>query len=345
MPSKLYQFGFHQLEINGGKRLRDIMDEHGVVVVTNVISPAEVEAAKNGMTKWITEKTGCSIDSPELYSKAAKATFVHRIVKHYGAGQAQFMWDLRTHPNIIRIFQMINSTHDLRCGFDGFCVMPPPEHLGPRHKAYDDNSKGWLHRDQSLVDMPRDGVIATERSTIQGLVNLIDASSEDGTFLCMPGTHTLTERIRERCDLTPTEMKPQWIKIPDEELTRLEAEGYRKFRVPLPAGSMVLWDSRTIHSNCYPIRGRSDAKWRMCAYICMFPERPVKKEPANRIKLFLQRATTDHRGLKNNGARSRWDTGDTYMTPPPKMTPVGWKLIHGLPIPVPGAIEGEHYVV
>lgn len=350
MPGKLLQFDFSQIALDGGYRLREVIANEGVAIVTNVLTPSDIESAKSGMVDWIKERVpNFSIDDPSTFAAAARSTFIHRIVKHYGVGQAQFMVDLRSNPRVLQMFSAIHNipVDQLRCGFDGCCFMPPPEHLSSRHRAFDDNSKGWLHRDQSLVDARSEQLVADQSDTIQGLVNLIDATRDDGTFTCIPGTQIFTEQLRERWEargITKAKMRAQWLKMSDEDLNWItDTMGYHVYRVPLPAGSMVFWDSRTIHSNCYPKRSRSVPRWRMCAYICMFPE-TRNKEPARRVKLFLERATTDHRGFKNNGDKPRFCHDEVVMTSPPKMTPEAWQLIHGSPVPVEGAIQGVHYI-
>jgi len=62
----------------------------------------------------------------------------------------------------------------------------------------------------------------------------------------------------------------------------------------VPAGSLVLWDSRTFHQNQY---GKANSEERMVQYVCYLPrDNPkytenVKKK---REKYFNERRTTSH---------------------------------------------------
>ncbi len=67
---------------------------------------------------------------------------IHGIIKSYGIGQADFMWDIRTHPNVVNVFQQIWNTKDLLVSFDGAGHYP----ADGKNRAPPTN---WAHRDQA----------------------------------------------------------------------------------------------------------------------------------------------------------------------------------------------------
>lgn len=355
----VYALNFDQVTEDGGKALRQLLADYGVAVVNGVISRQEAEATSDAMDEWI-KGAHPTFDpsNPATWNLAAKMTYVHRIAKFYSVGQAQFMWDMRTHPRVQKLYSLIweRPVSELRTGYDGCCIMPPPEQLGPRTKSFDHHDKGWIHRDQALNDDKKNGIVANKLDVIQGLVNIVDATADDGTFICVPGTHTWTDMLKEwwrarkvgnklpvqgTMKTEAAAWRPHWCRIEAEDLATAASHEFNRVRVPIDAGSMIFWDSRTWHSNCYPKQGRPNPVWRKAVYVCQFPREKYSDE--NRRKLFIDRATTDHRGLKSNG-KHRFEK-DQYETPPPVMCPAGWSLIDGSAGPFEGAQPGVHYVV
>ena len=61
----------------------------------------------------------------------------------------------------------------------------------------------------------------------------------------------------------------------------------------IPAGSLVLWDSRTFHQNQYGLPGEE----RIVQYVCYLPKSHAKNNDAmkkKRIKYFNEKRTTSH---------------------------------------------------
>ena len=62
----------------------------------------------------------------------------------------------------------------------------------------------------------------------------------------------------------------------------------------VPAGSLVIWDSRCFHQNQY---GKPGTEERMVQYVCYFPKNHQNNTPAikkKRRKYFEDRRTTSH---------------------------------------------------
>ena len=62
----------------------------------------------------------------------------------------------------------------------------------------------------------------------------------------------------------------------------------------VPAGSLVLWDSRTFHQNQF---GFPSEEERIVQYVCYLPKNHVKNTISNqskRLKYFNERRTTTH---------------------------------------------------
>ena len=62
----------------------------------------------------------------------------------------------------------------------------------------------------------------------------------------------------------------------------------------IPAGALVLWDSRTFHQNQY---GKPNSEERMVQYVCYLPKSHIKnteKIRKKRLKYYNDRRTTSH---------------------------------------------------
>jgi hypothetical protein len=65
--------------------------------------------------------------------------------------------------------------------------------------------------------------------------------------------------------------------------------------IECPRGSMVLWDSRTIHSGRQPLKGRKEPNFRNIAYICMTPRKFADEKVLERKReVFEQLRVTTH---------------------------------------------------
>ena len=67
--------------------------------------------------------------------------------------------------------------------------------------------------------------------------------------------------------------KDDWFKLETEEQSnfyRVE-KGCELHYIKCPAGSLVLWDSRTIHCGKEPDSNRTKSNYRCCVYLCYTP--------------------------------------------------------------------------
>ena len=98
--------------------------------------------------------------------------------------------------------------------------------------------------------------------------------------------------------------KSNWHLI-DHDVLATMRESKRILKVP--AGSLVIWDSRSFHQNQY---GEPESEKRMVQYVCYFPKNHKNNTPAiqkKRRKYFEERRTTSHwpAPIKVNGKQGR----------------------------------------
>lgn len=259
-----------------------------------VLTEAEAEKKFEQMWAWILERfPGVKRGDPETYGYDTWPDNIKGILKSYGAGQAEFMWEARTHPNVLDLFSRIYGTRDLLSSFDGFGLYPKgfviP--LGKR----------WGHRDQN----PKDNTFRC----YQGVLTVTDPAPNAGGLVLWP--ETLHTDFSKEYDVS--KVTGNWFSIP----TDFQLGTGKLIRVP--KGTIVLWDSRIAHQNTPGL----DVEFpdRAVLYISMQPKRSVTKHHLEkRQKYYETGRTTSHWSSK--GMRVNPDTvmfRSKYKTDPKKV--------------------------
>ena len=120
--------------------------------------------------------------------------------------------------------------------------------------------------------------------------------------------------------------------LPDSDFFQLEPEhiawylshGCVQRNIVCPAGSMVFWDSRTIHAGRGPTKGRAVPKNRYVVYVCMTPTKLLTPSMALKKQNACKRLrTTNHCPHKPKLVSSVPRTyGNALPTIPPIKKPI-----------------------
>jgi len=273
-----------------GMSTQESLKQFGVAVVPNVLDPETVQTYKDALFASFEHLTS-EWDTPfmrngtyeQLRTPARKMFPAHGQLFQYppSLGQCQAVWDVRQDPRVVKVFADIHGvpSTELLTSFDGVSMLPPPEEtgIGWQHG-------GWLHADTSYHK---------PRPCVQGFVNFIDVHEDDATLTVLLGSH------KHFADV------PKSMDVPDKTFIMLKTvpglrewydeRGCEQVRVQAPAGSMVLWDAKTIHSGCNPIKGRPTPSWRLVVYTCMMPRSTSSpKDIKRRIGMFERGRMSNH---------------------------------------------------
>jgi len=251
MTQRIYNF----------QTIKQKLKENGYVVIKDVLSPQEVEEAKQLFYEWK--------DSVEDMDKIHSKIDPHGIFKHHEAGHQEFSWKIRTNLNVINIFKNVWETDELSVSFDGSCHIP-------KNCKKKDNI--WTHTDQAAN--------SKGLKCYQGFVAL--TSNEERTLRVYKGSHKLHEQYFKERKITGTK---NWNLI-DKDYLQTINERHRKLTVP--AGALVLWDSRVFHQNQY---GKPNSEERIVQYVCYLPkqnEKNTETQKKKKLKYFEERRTTSH---------------------------------------------------
>jgi ectoine hydroxylase-related dioxygenase (phytanoyl-CoA dioxygenase family) len=265
------------------------LDLDGYCVIDNVISKQKCRTYVNDMWNWLKEinPTINKDDSTTWLNNNFPVTF-KGIIKQYYIGHANFMWNARLEPKVIKIFEEIWNTTNLLTSFDGANMMIPSNVKKYRHKniVLNDGTEligTWYHTDQSQK--------LKQKVCIQGLLNFVKTTKDDGCLVVLKGSHKYHTELFEHFGITN---KSDWFKCSVEHLEwLLSHDDVSEVVVDAKEGSMVLWDSRVFHCNKPPTSINST--FRMCAYLCMTPKSfATKAEIKKKQKAYNEKRTTNH---------------------------------------------------
>lgn len=295
--------------------------ERGVQVVPNILTEAECEEAKLGIHSWF-EKIGVRRDVPGDWSDDNLPQHNHYIYQYAPVPYIQAVMDVRQHPKVHDVFRRLWETDNLWSSLDAICVRPPYEWLGQAAPV----PKTWFHFDQ--------GKKRLGLQCLQGFVTLEHMNEDDATLLVLEKTHQHHADFLKHFDADFG--NSDWVKLkPHHETWLRQQVGVQERRVVAPKGSMVLWDSRTVHCSSVPLPARREPHWRYVIYTCQMPaEGATAAQRTKRQKAFLERRTTNHYPIDGTlfpkpSAFPAWRKG-RWLLPsleyPVQLTPLGRKL-------------------
>ena len=285
MTEERYQFEKYIATVDN---VREIVNEFGVAIIPGLLDNNECDNMVSGMWDTLehwTQNWEIQIrrDNPESWRGIRDLFPKHSmLIQQYGLGQAQFIWNLRENPKSIEIFAKIWNCkkEDLLVSFDGASFHMPPEvtKIGwLRNK--------WYHTDQSYT--------RNDFECIQSWVTGFDVNEGDATLGFYEKSHLYHKDFAKRFNMTD---KDNWFKLENEEQIEFYKEkGCVERAIKCPRGSMVFWDSRTIHCGLEAVRGRAQQNFRCVAYLCYMPRRiATESELKKKIKAFEEMRMTSH---------------------------------------------------
>lgn len=268
--------------------LRDL-ENQGYCVIPQVLSNSEAEILYHRVWHEFIEQAWpkCRMDDRSNWKEEFPIHDKYGIFKG-PAGQIQVMWDLRQDSRIVDIFAKVWNTNDLVVSMDGLSIMCPPE---IREGGFDP----WPHVDQSipkeqnndnspLLGFVSESPLKTSPFTIQGQFLFEDSFDGDGGFYCIPKSHLRFDEFAPKLKVEANteswsynnKFLMDFFKCVKDEL----GNDYSMKHVTASRGSLILWDSRTVHWNQYPSKNRAYSpcpRVRMVGYLLYLPKSRLTK--------------------------------------------------------------------
>ncbi|KAG9571351.1 hypothetical protein KCU71_g243, partial [Aureobasidium melanogenum] len=261
------------IHLVGTNDWQEDLAKNGYAVVKGAVPKERAEDYANRMHQYL-EDFGLGYDRndrstwksehlPEINNKG--------MCLDYAVTHEDFVWEIRSEPGVLNVFETVLNTEDLIVSFDavnfglaGRTDLPP--------------NKPWPHQDQ---DPTKSGF-----RCLQGLVNLLPNGPNDGGLIVCSGAHLLSEKFHKEMAWETEQGKnipawnPEWYGFTNEGMKWLEKEGCTWTKVCAEPGDLLLWDSRTPHYNLSSTTDQS----RFCVYTCYMPVTEATEEELQRKK-------------------------------------------------------------
>jgi ectoine hydroxylase-related dioxygenase (phytanoyl-CoA dioxygenase family) len=264
--------------------LTKTLDEFGVAVLPNVFSRDECDAFRAKVMKEL--KTELGVVTPNDVMDKLKATH-GGMIKTHGVSLSNTVLELKTDERTIEPFRRVwpEDRDALVTSLDAMFIGPPPE-LTFNPQLFDPE-KTSFHFDQASNKK--------EFCCLQSFINLEDTEHGGGCLGVMTGSHKLHAKFFENFGIDTQNRDWYLINKTTHHQWFLD-NGCEWKMMCAPKGSMVLWDSRTLHMGTLPRADRPNPnKWRFLVYVCYGPARFQTNEDMElKRKAYNQNQCTAH---------------------------------------------------
>ncbi len=301
--------------------LKDMIDKYGVAIIPNILDEKECDNMVNGIWDYFEHishewKNPISRDNQDSWKEFYKLYPLHSmLVQHWNIGHAQVSWDLRQNMKIVDIFSHFWNckADELLVSFDGLSFNPPPEIT---NRGWNRNNT-WYHTDQSYTN--------SNFKCIQSWITGLDVNEGDATLSFLEGSNKYHEEFADEYKISD---KEDWYKLSKEEEQFYISKGCQYINIKCPKGSLVFWDSRTIHCGIEASKHRKNANFRAIVYLCYMPRSLCSKALLNKKqKAFNELRTTNHYPCK---PKLFTKMPRTYGNEIPIITPIKTPIINDL---------------
>jgi ectoine hydroxylase-related dioxygenase (phytanoyl-CoA dioxygenase family) len=202
---------------------------------------------------------------------------------------------------------------ELLVSFDGLSFNLPPEIT----KRGWNRGNTWYHTDQSFTN--------ADFSCVQSFITGMDINEYDATFSFFEGSHRFHSKFKDQFKITD---KSNWYKLNKDQETFYFDLGCSIKKIICSKGSLVLWDSRTIHCGIEAESRRKVPNVRAIIYLSYMRRIDSdKKNLEKKPKAFNELRTTTHYAhkVKLFGKSPR-----TYGNPIPTITQINKPVLNEL---------------
>ena len=284
----------YETNIQKPEEIKRLIAENGFVIVKDVLTQEECKMMIDGM--WSSfEQITADMEIPinrnreETWKSFKELEATRHIYNQYGISHAEFLWQIRQNENILAIFSLLYHCKptDLLVSFDGISIQTPPEQS--RSGWF---RKVWYHVDSSFNQKNKD--IQSYQSWVTGL-DVLPGDFTTGFFV---GSHKSFEEFGKRFTI---EKKENFYKLQTQEELDFYESKFEPLRISCKRGSLVVWDSRLLHTGMEPMKGRNYENSRMICFLsysplseCPMSELKKKQILRKRVKLYKERRATTH---------------------------------------------------
>jgi hypothetical protein len=283
----LSEYGFEKYICNK-ETLKETLTNYGVAIIPRVLDENECNLIISGIwdfLEYITQEWEIPLNrhNKETWREFYKLYPLHSmLLQYWGVGHSQVSWDVRQNIKIVEIFAHFWNCgiNDLLVSFDGLSFNLPPE---TTKKGWNRNNT-WYHTDQSFT--------TPEFKCIQSWVTGFDINDGDATLSFMEGSNKYHNEFKDMFNIVD---KQNWYRLNKEEQQFYSNKNCNIKNIKCPKGSLVFWDSRTIHCGVEASKNRTIPNIRAVIYLCYMPRNLCSKANLKKKqKAFNELRTTSH---------------------------------------------------
>ena len=267
--------------------LKQIIEQYGFAIIPNVLNQDECLNMINNMWDYLEHITNnwklpITRDNDKSWYQIQYLTYGSTIFQFWNIGHSQLCWNVRQNPKIVNIFAKFWNVQDtdLLASFDGASILFPSEITD---FGWDHDINPWFHTDQSYID--------SSFKNIQSWVTAYDVTEDDATLVVLEGSHKYHEVFAKKFNITDPR---NFYQLNEEELMDYLLK-FQVKKITCPKGSLVIWDSRTIHYASGNLKCRAKPNTRCITYLCYAPKSFIDQDNLINKKLaFDNLNTTSH---------------------------------------------------
>jgi len=237
--------------------LSNTIEKYGVAIIPNLFDENECLKMISEMwdyLEYITQEWETPMDrnNKSTWELLNNLTSKSLLFQYWNIGHSQMSWNLRQNPKIVEIFAKFWNvkSEDLLTSFDGSSF--ELEQVSDVKSHYIE----WYHVDHSYLD--------PNFRNLQAWITAYDVNEGDATLKILESSHKLFQEVGNKFNIRNDK---NWHLLNEEEFKYYSDRCPQK-SISCPKGSIVLWDSRTVH---YGAISTNKKNIRCITYLCYAP--------------------------------------------------------------------------
>jgi hypothetical protein len=254
---------------DGERALRRILDTLGFAIVSDVLAADELEFVERQFADDLRsiidverstapEKVRPLLEDPVHNWPLSHVSIGTKFASDYGLPHGRAAWYCRSHPQVKRVFEPLFGTPNLCVGMDNVFFNNEPSVPGTNAAS---QFNLWPHADQNVLLEPQG-----QMECFQGVVYVWPANDDTSATVVWPRSHRLVYP-----ELMTRTFRGHFCSMGKEDYADFAANARR---IPVPAGAMLLWNSKTVHQG---IKGGARLAYPLCF-------EPTARRPRHALK-------------------------------------------------------------
>jgi len=283
----MYNIICEKYYVNNLDNLKDTIMKYGIAIIPSILNDDECKEMENEMWNYLEYITKDWNDNFGLHNKPINRndkttwkfidslTNKNIIFQFWNIGHSQMCWNNRQNPKIVNVFAKFWNVEptELHVSFDGASFQ----------LCKNNNHKEWFHVDHSYND--------STFKNIQSWVTCFDVTSSDASLIILESSNLLHEEVSKKFNLN-NDLR-DYKHLLEEQLDYYLNRCIKQ-RIVCPKGSLVIWDSRTVHYADYSLINELK-NLRCISYLCYKPKNQSSEENNKlRQRAFDNLYTTSH---------------------------------------------------